>query len=99
MAVISITWNGLGSIAFTFPVPAGTTNTKPSMRVASELRPDIIVLGNDWQHEAPLWAKYNQDSLIAVCPQPWRESTTNIIHRIRSGHSCINSLQPDQNQL
>jgi rfaE bifunctional protein nucleotidyltransferase chain/domain len=79
--------NSLKGTAFTHIANKFEDAAKPSIKVAAMLKPDIVILGNDWGHEAPIWRQSlnTSKSEIVICPMPWTKSTSRIINRIRYG--------------
>ncbi len=77
--------NSLKGTSFTLIANGVYVAPKPSIKIAEMLKPDIVILGNDWGGEAPLWRASVDTSEVVICPMPWRDSTTRIINRIRHG--------------
>ena len=75
--------NSLKGTAFTHIAPDIPDTGKPSIKIAELLKPDIVIIGNDWGQEAPGWKQALSNSHVTVCPMPYVNSTTKIINRIR----------------
>ena len=71
-------------VDFTFLGTETALHLKRSMVAASLLKPDVLAMGDGWRSEEEQWRSFMPKLEIATAPFPHRQSTTRIIHRIRS---------------